>query len=220
MYHESPFLLQWQQGPCLSILGTRSGLGNGRLGFSAWLGLGMINSYLLDLFGDKWDLVLRAGRSYGMLCDQASKLLYIPNFFCEFRRINKIASLTLVHAPKVVGFYGTYDEKTHGRWVLDDPKIGIGIRHVYGIFYASKTFDDARKGEGGCSVLWGWIGESDSEKANINGRSPTFPFETALEMLGTAAIGPSLKMVFLLLLSNMYRKEEEGLVRAAHTEVF
>ena len=46
-------------------------------------------------------------------------------------------------------------EKTHGRWVLDDPKIGIGVRHVHGIFYASKTFYDARKGRRMFSVRCG-----------------------------------------------------------------
>jgi hypothetical protein len=53
----------------------------------------------------------------------------------------------------IIMHLGTYDEKTHGRWVLDDPKIGIGIRHVYGIFYASKTFYDARKGRRVFSVV-------------------------------------------------------------------
>lgn len=59
---------------------------------------------------------------------------------------------------------GTYDEKTHGRWVPDDPNIGIGIRYDYGLFYASKTFYDVQKGR---RVLWGWIAESDSENADV-----------------------------------------------------
>ncbi|KAE8056253.1 hypothetical protein FH972_013041 [Carpinus fangiana] len=58
---------------------------------------------------------------------------------------------------------GTY-EKANGTWVPDDPKIGIGIRYDYGIFYASKTFYDVHKGR---RVLWGWIGESDSENADV-----------------------------------------------------
>jgi hypothetical protein len=98
----------------------------------------------------------------------------------DFGVSNMYSKQSLTMIGTIIMHLGTYDEKTHGRWVLDDPKIGIEIRHAYGIFYASKTFYDARKGEGGCSVLWGWIGESDSEKANVNGRSPTFPFETAL----------------------------------------
>ncbi|NP_001284386.1 acid beta-fructofuranosidase-like [Cucumis melo] len=60
---------------------------------------------------------------------------------------------------------GTYDEKT-ATWVPDDPKIdvGIGLRYDYGIFYASKSFFDHKKGR---RVLWGWIGESDSEFADV-----------------------------------------------------
>ncbi|XP_022969869.1 acid beta-fructofuranosidase [Cucurbita maxima] len=60
---------------------------------------------------------------------------------------------------------GTYDEKT-GTWIPDDPKIdvGIGLRYDYGIFYASKSFYDHNKGR---RVLWGWIGESDSEFADV-----------------------------------------------------
>ncbi|KAG6579426.1 Acid beta-fructofuranosidase, partial [Cucurbita argyrosperma subsp. sororia] len=60
---------------------------------------------------------------------------------------------------------GTYDEKT-GTWIPDDPKtdVGIGLRYDYGIFYASKSFYDHNKGR---RVLWGWIGESDSEFADV-----------------------------------------------------
>ncbi|GAV85479.1 Glyco_hydro_32N domain-containing protein/Glyco_hydro_32C domain-containing protein/DUF3357 domain-containing protein [Cephalotus follicularis] len=60
---------------------------------------------------------------------------------------------------------GTYDEKT-GKWVPDEANIdvGIGIRYDYGIFYASKTFYDQDKQR---RVLWGWIGESDSEAADV-----------------------------------------------------
>nr|AJW82912.1 acid invertase [Dimocarpus longan] len=60
---------------------------------------------------------------------------------------------------------GTYDEKT-AKWVPDNPKIdvGIGIRYDYGLFYASKTFYDQNKKR---RVLWGWVGESDSEAADV-----------------------------------------------------
>ncbi|KAK7855593.1 acid beta-fructofuranosidase isoform X2 [Quercus suber] len=58
---------------------------------------------------------------------------------------------------------GIYDEQTD-TWVPDNPNIGIGIRYDYGIFYASKTFYDEQKER---RVLWGWIGESDSEFADM-----------------------------------------------------
>lgn len=58
---------------------------------------------------------------------------------------------------------GIYDEKTD-TWVPDNPNIGIGIRYDYGMFYASKTFYDEQKER---RVLWGWIGESDSEFADM-----------------------------------------------------
>lgn len=60
---------------------------------------------------------------------------------------------------------GSYNEKT-GKWVPDNQKIdvGIGIRYDYGKFYASKTFYDQNKKR---RVLWGWIGESDSENADV-----------------------------------------------------
>ncbi|KAH7549583.1 hypothetical protein ACOSP7_025565 [Xanthoceras sorbifolium] len=60
---------------------------------------------------------------------------------------------------------GTYNETT-ATWVPDNPKIdvGIGIRYDYGLFYASKTFYDQSKGR---RVLWGWVGESDSEAADV-----------------------------------------------------
>ncbi|GMI76367.1 VACUOLAR INVERTASE, vacuolar invertase 2, fructosidase 4 [Hibiscus trionum] len=60
---------------------------------------------------------------------------------------------------------GTYDEK-NGSWIPDVPEIdlGIGIRYDYGIFYASKTFYDQNKNR---RVLWGWIGETDSEAADM-----------------------------------------------------
>ncbi|MBA0718642.1 hypothetical protein Golax_006376 [Gossypium laxum] len=60
---------------------------------------------------------------------------------------------------------GTYHEK-NGTWVPDEPKIdvGIGLRYDYGIYYAAKTFYDQNKNR---RVLWGWIGESDSEAADM-----------------------------------------------------
>ncbi|XP_061348202.1 acid beta-fructofuranosidase-like isoform X2 [Gastrolobium bilobum] len=60
---------------------------------------------------------------------------------------------------------GTYDEKKI-KFIPDDFKndVGIGLRYDYGIFYASKTFFDQNKGR---RVLWGWIGESDSEYADV-----------------------------------------------------
>ncbi|CAJ2664092.1 unnamed protein product [Trifolium pratense] len=60
---------------------------------------------------------------------------------------------------------GTYDEKKV-QFIADDLKndVGIGLRYDYGIFYASKTFYDQKKDR---RVLWGWIGESDSEYADV-----------------------------------------------------
>ncbi|CAM8980312.1 unnamed protein product [Rhodiola kirilowii] len=61
---------------------------------------------------------------------------------------------------------GTYDEKTN-KWKPDIPEldVGYGLRYDYGKFYASKTFYDQNKGR---RILWGWIGESDSEYADIS----------------------------------------------------
>ncbi|KAJ8764190.1 hypothetical protein K2173_005370 [Erythroxylum novogranatense] len=60
---------------------------------------------------------------------------------------------------------GTYDDKA-GTWSPDnlDIDVGIGIRYDYGVFYASKTFYDQMRAR---RVLWGWIGESDSEAADV-----------------------------------------------------
>ncbi|CAN1181487.1 Acid beta-fructofuranosidase 2, vacuolar [Linum perenne] len=60
---------------------------------------------------------------------------------------------------------GTYNDKT-GEWVPDNAHIdvGIGIRYDYGVFYASKTFYDESKKR---RVLWGWVGESDSEASDV-----------------------------------------------------
>nr|VDC59351.1 unnamed protein product [Brassica rapa] len=62
---------------------------------------------------------------------------------------------------------GTYYD-SNGTWVPDNPSIDVGIstglRYDYGKFYASKTFYDQHKGR---RILWGWIGESDSEAADV-----------------------------------------------------
>lgn len=60
---------------------------------------------------------------------------------------------------------GTYNDES-GKWVPDHPEIdvGIGIRYDYGVFYASKTFYDSASNR---RVLWGWIGETDTETADV-----------------------------------------------------
>ncbi|KAL6651117.1 hypothetical protein ACP70R_010042 [Stipagrostis hirtigluma subsp. patula] len=60
---------------------------------------------------------------------------------------------------------GTYDAGTDA-WTPDDAGIdvGIGLRYDYGKFYASKTFYDPVLRR---RVLWGWVGETDSERADI-----------------------------------------------------
>ncbi|KAF0893721.1 hypothetical protein E2562_029397 [Oryza meyeriana var. granulata] len=60
---------------------------------------------------------------------------------------------------------GIYDGEAD-TWTPDDADIdvGIGLRYDYGKFYASKTFYDP---VGRRRVLWGWIGETDSERADI-----------------------------------------------------
>ncbi|XP_042505877.1 beta-fructofuranosidase, soluble isoenzyme I-like [Macadamia integrifolia] len=61
---------------------------------------------------------------------------------------------------------GTYDQKTD-KWTPDNPEqdVGIGMRYDYGKYYASKTFYDQNKQR---RILWGWIGETDSENADID----------------------------------------------------
>ncbi|KAK2426091.1 Glycosyl hydrolase family 32 protein [Trifolium repens] len=60
---------------------------------------------------------------------------------------------------------GTYDENG-ADFIPDDTNndVGTGLRYDYGIFYASKTFYDQSKER---RVLWSWIGESDSEYADV-----------------------------------------------------
>ncbi|KAI3505203.1 hypothetical protein L1887_27170 [Cichorium endivia] len=64
-------------------------------------------------------------------------------------------------------YYAIGDYKVkEGKWVPDNRKIdvGIGLRYDYGIYYASKTFYDQHKKR---RILWSWIKETDSEKADI-----------------------------------------------------
>ncbi|CAN4080838.1 unnamed protein product [Withania somnifera] len=60
---------------------------------------------------------------------------------------------------------GTYD-LVKNKWTPDNLKLdcGIGLRLDYGKYYASKTFYDPKKQR---RVLWGWIGETDSESADL-----------------------------------------------------
>ncbi|KAJ0466116.1 putative beta-fructofuranosidase [Helianthus annuus] len=60
---------------------------------------------------------------------------------------------------------GTYDPIS-SKWTPDDPEldVGIGLRLDYGKYYASKTFYDQNTQR---RLLWGWIGETDSEAADI-----------------------------------------------------
>ncbi|CAM0912341.1 unnamed protein product [Alopecurus aequalis] len=60
---------------------------------------------------------------------------------------------------------GHYDAAAN-TWTPMDPEadLGIGLRYDWGKFYASKTFYDPAKKR---RVLWGWIGETDSERADI-----------------------------------------------------
>ncbi|KAI3705686.1 hypothetical protein L1987_75927 [Smallanthus sonchifolius] len=60
---------------------------------------------------------------------------------------------------------GSYDV-VKDKWYPDDPEmdLGIGLRYDYGKFYASKTFYDPSKKR---RVLWGYVGETDTQKADI-----------------------------------------------------
>ncbi|KAI8006506.1 Beta-fructofuranosidase, soluble isoenzyme I [Camellia lanceoleosa] len=60
---------------------------------------------------------------------------------------------------------GTYDP-SNDTWTPDNPEldVGIGLRVDYGKYYASKTFYDQHKQR---RVLYGWIGETDSEIDDI-----------------------------------------------------
>ncbi|XP_074368511.1 beta-fructofuranosidase, soluble isoenzyme I isoform X2 [Apium graveolens] len=60
---------------------------------------------------------------------------------------------------------GTYDP-IKDKWTPDNPEldVGIGLRLDYGKYYASKTFYDQEKER---RLLWGWIGETDSETTDL-----------------------------------------------------
>nr|ABB77251.1 vacuolar invertase BObetaFRUCT3 [Bambusa oldhamii] len=60
---------------------------------------------------------------------------------------------------------GRYDAAAN-TWAPMDPDadVGIGLRYDWGKFYASKTFYDPAKRR---RVLWGWVGETDSERADV-----------------------------------------------------
>ncbi|XP_072956763.1 beta-fructofuranosidase 1-like isoform X2 [Typha angustifolia] len=60
---------------------------------------------------------------------------------------------------------GRYEEEAN-TWTPDDAEsdVGIGLRYDYGKYYASKTFYDQVKKR---RVLWGWTGETDSERTDI-----------------------------------------------------
>ncbi|KAJ0265527.1 Acid beta-fructofuranosidase 3 [Hirschfeldia incana] len=75
---------------------------------------------------------------------------------------------------------GTYYD-SNGTWI---PDVGMstGLRYDYGKFYASKTFYDQNKKR---RILWGWIGESDSEAADVQkgwSSVQSFPRTVALDM--------------------------------------
>ncbi|KAM0913192.1 hypothetical protein ACQ4PT_012332 [Festuca glaucescens] len=60
---------------------------------------------------------------------------------------------------------GRYDAATNKWTPLDvDADVGIGLRYDWGKFYASKTFYDLAKKR---RVLWGWVGETNSERADV-----------------------------------------------------
>ncbi|KAG0491924.1 hypothetical protein HPP92_005322 [Vanilla planifolia] len=61
---------------------------------------------------------------------------------------------------------GTYVAEEN-RWVPDDGEmdVGVGLRYDWGKFYAAKTFYDQNKKR---RVLWGWVGEADSERADVS----------------------------------------------------
>ncbi|KAF8752720.1 hypothetical protein HU200_011888 [Digitaria exilis] len=60
---------------------------------------------------------------------------------------------------------GRYDAAANSWTPLDATRdVGIGLRYDWGKFYASKTFYDPAKRR---RVLWGWVGETDSERADV-----------------------------------------------------
>jgi sucrose-6-phosphate hydrolase SacC (GH32 family) len=57
-------------------------------------------------------------------------------------------------------------DSINNKWKPDNSEtdVGIGLRYDWGIFYAAKTFFDPVKQR---RILWGWIGEADSERSDI-----------------------------------------------------
>ncbi|AQK67692.1 Beta-fructofuranosidase 1 [Zea mays] len=61
---------------------------------------------------------------------------------------------------------GRYDAAANAWTPIDAGRdVGIGLRYDWGKFYASKTFYDPAKRR---RVLWGWVGETDSERADVS----------------------------------------------------
>ncbi|XP_008680035.1 beta-fructofuranosidase 1 [Zea mays] len=61
---------------------------------------------------------------------------------------------------------GRYDAAANAWTPLDAARdVGLGLRYDWGNFYASKTFYDPAKRR---RVLWGWVGEADSERADVS----------------------------------------------------
>uniref|UniRef100_M4F6E2 Beta-fructofuranosidase n=1 Tax=Brassica campestris TaxID=3711 RepID=M4F6E2_BRACM len=81
----------------------------------------------------------------------------------DFKTYEKLDNL--LHQVPDTGM--TYYD-SNGTWIPDDPTFDVGkstsLRYDYGKFYASKTFYDQNKRR---RILWGWIGESDSEAADV-----------------------------------------------------
>ncbi|KAL5728215.1 beta-fructofuranosidase [Ranunculus cassubicifolius] len=79
--------------------------------------------------------------------------------------IKHVLKVSLDDSKKDLYALGTYDSAKN-TWTPDNPEldVGIGIRYDYGNYYAAKSFYDHNKGR---RIVWGWIGETDSEIANI-----------------------------------------------------
>ncbi|KAK8520844.1 hypothetical protein V6N13_076978 [Hibiscus sabdariffa] len=87
---------------------------------------------------------------------------------------------------------GTYHEK-NVTFVPDDPTIdvGIGLRYDYGVYYAAKTFYDQNKNR---RVLWGWIGESDSEAADLQKGWASVQSIPRTVLLDKKTVGPATQL--------------------------
>nr|GEY43187.1 beta-fructofuranosidase, soluble isoenzyme I-like [Tanacetum cinerariifolium] len=75
-------------------------------------------------------------------------------------KVNK-TGITLVYETTDFKSYELLDDVMHA---VPGTDVGIGLRLDYGKYYASKTFYDQNKQR---RLLWGWIGETDSETADI-----------------------------------------------------